>query len=125
MPDVLERIGGEAAAEVLADNLLDGDAALRLRILVALGGARDARPDLPIDPRLLEAALGAEVLGHYRSYQVLGTIQTPGPGPGADRARPARRDARGARADLPAARPAPPAPRLPRGVGRRCSRATP
>ena len=80
LPAVLERIGGEAAAEVLADNLLDGDGSLRLRILVALGGARDARPDLPLDPHLLEAALGAEVLGHYRSYQILGTIQTPGPG---------------------------------------------
>ncbi len=80
IPGVLERIGGEPAAEVLADNLLDGDAALRLKILVALGGARDARPDLPIDPHLLEAALGAEVLGHYRSYQVLGIILQPGPG---------------------------------------------
>jgi len=80
LPDVLERIGGEAAAEVLADNLLDGDASLRLRILVALGGVRDARPNHPIDPRLLESALGAEVLGHYRSYQILGTIQTPGRG---------------------------------------------
>ena len=80
LPEVLERLGGEPAAEVLADNLLDGDAALRLRILVALGSARDARPDLPIDPRLLESALGAEVLGHYRSYQILGTISTPGPG---------------------------------------------
>jgi AAA family ATP:ADP antiporter len=80
IPDVLQGIGGEAAANVLADNLLDGDASLRLRILVALGGARDARPDLPIDHRLLESALGAEVLGHYRSYQILGTIQTPGPG---------------------------------------------
>ena len=80
LPDVLLRLGGEPAAEVLVDNLLDGDAALRLRVLVALGGARDARPDLAIDPGLLESALGAEVLGHYRSYQILGTIQTPGPG---------------------------------------------
>ena len=80
IPGVLERVGGEAAAEVLVDNLLDGDAALRLRILAALGAARDSRPDLRIDPRLLEVALGAEVLGHYRSYQVLGTILTPGPG---------------------------------------------
>jgi hypothetical protein len=80
IPDVLQRIGGERAAEVLADNLLDGDAALRLRILAALGGARDARPDLPIDHELLESALGAEVLGHYRSYQVLGIISAPGPG---------------------------------------------
>jgi ATP:ADP antiporter, AAA family len=79
IPEVLSRAGGEAA-EALADNLLDGDAALRLRILVALGGARDARPELEIDTRLLESALGAEVLGHYRSYQILGTILTPGPG---------------------------------------------
>jgi HEAT repeat protein len=78
--DVLQRMGGEPAAEALAENLLDGDASLRLRILVALGGARDARPDLPIDTRLLESALGAEVLGHYRSYQILGTIQVPGAG---------------------------------------------
>lgn len=80
IPEVLERIGGEPAAAVLSDNLLDGDAALRLRILAALGGARDVRPELPIDPRLLESALGAEVLGHYRSYQILGTISAPGPG---------------------------------------------
>jgi AAA family ATP:ADP antiporter len=80
VPDVLERIGGDLAAETLSDNLLDGDAALRLRILVSLGRLRDARPELRIDPHLLEAALGAEVLGHYRSYQVLGTILTPGPG---------------------------------------------
>ena len=80
IPEVLERIGGERAAEVLADSLLDGDGALRLRILVALAGLRDARPDLPIDPELLESALGAEVLGHYRSYQVLGIISAPGPG---------------------------------------------
>ncbi|HEY8233979.1 MAG TPA: Npt1/Npt2 family nucleotide transporter [Vicinamibacteria bacterium] len=80
IPEVLERAGGDAAVEALTDNLLDGDAALRLRILVALGGARDARPGLEIDTRLLESALGAEVLGHYRSYQILGTILTPGPG---------------------------------------------
>jgi len=79
IPAVLERIGGERAAAVLADNLLDGDAALRLRVLVALAGVRDARPELPLDTRLVEAALGAEVLGHYRSYQVLGTLPA-GPG---------------------------------------------
>ena len=80
IPGVLERLGGAAAAEVLADNLLDGDAALRLRILAALAAARDLQPELAIDSRLLESALGAEVLGHYRSYQVLGTILAPGPG---------------------------------------------
>jgi AAA family ATP:ADP antiporter len=80
IPEVLERVGSEAACEALADNLLDGDASLRLRILVSLGAARDARPSLSIDPRLLESALGAEVLGHYRSYQILGTILAVGAG---------------------------------------------
>jgi HEAT repeat protein len=79
VPEVLARIG-EPAAEVLCESLLDGDAALRLRILTALGSLRDARPELALDARLLEAALGAEVLGHYRSYQVLGTLLPPRPG---------------------------------------------
>ena len=44
---------------------------------------RDERPDVAIDPRPLEAALGAEVLGHYRSYQILGQVGAAGPGAGA------------------------------------------
>jgi AAA family ATP:ADP antiporter len=79
IPSVLERIGTDEAAAVLADHLLDGDAALRLRILVALARMRDARAEVEIDPRPLEAALGAEVLGHYRSYQILGAIAAHGP----------------------------------------------
>ena len=35
---------------------------------------------MAIDPRALEAALGAEVLGHYRSYQILGQVAAGGPG---------------------------------------------
>ncbi|HEX9189854.1 MAG TPA: HEAT repeat domain-containing protein, partial [Vicinamibacteria bacterium] len=77
LPCVLERIGTDEAAELLAEHLLDGDAALRLRILVSLARMRDERRDVAIDPRPLEAALGAEVLGHYRSYQILGRIGGP------------------------------------------------
>lgn len=74
VPAVLERLGSEEAAAALAEHLLDGDATLRLRVLVALGRIRDERQSIPLDPRLLEAALGAEVLGHYRSYQILGQV---------------------------------------------------
>jgi hypothetical protein len=77
---VLERIGTDEAAALLADHLLDGDAGLRLRILVSLARMRDGRADVAIDPRPLDAALGAEVLGHYRSYQILGRIGAPGEG---------------------------------------------
>jgi len=80
IPPVLERIGTDQAAAVLADHLLDGDATLRLKILVALVRIRDERGEVTIDPRPLEAALGAEVLGHYRSYQILGQVAAGGPG---------------------------------------------
>ena len=79
IPPALERIGTDEAVAVLADHLLDGDATLRLRILVALVRIRDERDEVAIDPRPLEAALGAEVLGHYRSYQILGQIGADGP----------------------------------------------
>ncbi|HXK08141.1 MAG TPA: Npt1/Npt2 family nucleotide transporter [Vicinamibacteria bacterium] len=77
LPPVLERIGSDRAAAALAEHLLDGDAGLRLAILVALARMRDERADVEIDPRPLDAALGAEVLGHYRSYQILGQIAAP------------------------------------------------
>jgi HEAT repeat protein len=80
LPAVLERIGSDEAAALLADHLLDGDAGLRLRILVSLARMRDERPDVAIDPRPLEAALGAEILGHYRSYQILGELKAPSGG---------------------------------------------
>jgi AAA family ATP:ADP antiporter len=76
---VLERLGGPAAATTLAEHLLDADAALRLRILTALHSMKESGPGLSIDPRALEAALGAEILGHYRSYQILGTVDARNP----------------------------------------------
>jgi AAA family ATP:ADP antiporter len=79
IPPVLERIGTDAAVAVLAGHLFDADAALRLRILVALVRIRDERGRLAIDPRPLDAALGAEVLGHYRSHQILGRIEASRP----------------------------------------------
>jgi HEAT repeat protein len=75
---VLARLGGPAAAGVLAEHLLDGDAALRLRILGALDRLRESS-GVAVDPRPLEAALGAEILGHYRSYQILGTVNGADP----------------------------------------------
>jgi AAA family ATP:ADP antiporter len=74
IPSVLARIGTDEAIAVLTDHLTDGDATLRLRILVALVGIRDQRGEVPIDAHALEAALGAEILGHYRSYQILGQV---------------------------------------------------
>jgi AAA family ATP:ADP antiporter len=75
LPDLLERIGGNEAARLLADRLLEGHAELRLRALRALGRMREQRPNLEVDPWVLETVLGAEILGHYRSYQILGALE--------------------------------------------------
>ncbi|MGE5127288.1 MAG: HEAT repeat domain-containing protein, partial [Betaproteobacteria bacterium] len=75
---VLAQVGGPAAVDALAELLLDGDAALRLRVLCALGSLQERHGALALEPLALEAALGAEILGHYRSYQVLATIGSDG-----------------------------------------------
>ncbi len=80
VPVILERISTPAAADVLAEHLLEGDATLRLRTLVALVHIRDQHPHIRLEPAALEAALGAEVLGHYRSYQILGQVASIDPG---------------------------------------------
>jgi AAA family ATP:ADP antiporter len=74
-PEILEQIGTDEAAGVLASCLLQGNAEFRLHVLKVLGRMRDRRPELVIDPSALEAVLGAEILGHYRSYQILGALE--------------------------------------------------
>jgi len=74
IPEIMEKIGGGQAGARLAECLFEGDGGLRLRILRAMGRMRDESPSLAIDTRPLEAVLGAEILGHYRSYQILGAL---------------------------------------------------
>jgi HEAT repeat protein len=75
VPELLERIGGDEAAGILSGRLMEGDAELRLRVLRVLAKMREQRPTLEIDGWALEAVLGAEILGHYRSYQILGALE--------------------------------------------------
>ncbi len=74
-PEILEHVGTDEAAGVLAGCLLQGNAEFRLHVLKVLGRLRDRRPELVLDPQALEAVLGAEILGHYRSYQILGALE--------------------------------------------------
>jgi ATP:ADP antiporter, AAA family len=74
LPQVLLQIGSQAAHQVLAESLLDPDVEVRYRIISALNKLQDLHPTWPIDRRMLETVLGAEILGHLRSYQVLGTL---------------------------------------------------
>ena len=74
IPGVLLRIGSTAAEGVLTESLLDGDTVLRFRVLTALNKLRAAGSSRPLDVKLVETVLAAEVMGHLRSYQILGTL---------------------------------------------------
>jgi AAA family ATP:ADP antiporter len=74
IPAVLAAIGTGEAARALKDSLLEPDTQLRFRSIQALNKIYKARPDVDRDPQMIEAVLAAEILGHYRSYQILGTF---------------------------------------------------
>lgn len=71
---LLGRIGTPAAEGMLSEHLLASDPTLRLRIISALNKLHQTHPDIELEPRMVETALGAEILGHYRSYQILGSL---------------------------------------------------
>jgi AAA family ATP:ADP antiporter len=74
IPGVLLLIGTQAAERILVESLLEPDAMLRMRILSALNKLHQTRPELELDRQMVETVLAAEILGHYRSYQLLGTL---------------------------------------------------
>jgi ATP:ADP antiporter, AAA family len=74
IPGVLLRIGSAAAEGALTESLLDGDTVLRFRVLTALNKLRAAGSARPLDIKLVETVLAAEVVGHLRSYQILATL---------------------------------------------------
>jgi AAA family ATP:ADP antiporter len=77
VPSVLLRIGTAAAEHALVASLLESDGTVRHRIIASLNKLKAVRPDIRIDPSVLELLLAAEIAGHYRSYQVLGPLQKP------------------------------------------------
>jgi AAA family ATP:ADP antiporter len=71
MPAVLARVGNPAAANALAENLLESDPELRFRTIRALNDLRRDHPQTAIDPIRLQAALGFEMMLHCRTNQIL------------------------------------------------------
>jgi ATP:ADP antiporter, AAA family len=71
-PDVLLQIGTSEAGSALAENLVQADAELRSKVILALNKLCRLRRDLKLDKQLIESAMVAEMMGHYRSYQILG-----------------------------------------------------
>lgn len=76
LPTVLVRIATAEAERALVGSLLESDGTVRHRIIASLNKLRNARPDIQIDPTVIEVLLAAEIAGHYRSYQMLGPLRT-------------------------------------------------
>ena len=76
VPAILANVGTQLACNVLVECLLDADSRLRLRILSALNTLHHLHPDVGYDAEILEMLLAAEILGHYRSYQILERLET-------------------------------------------------
>jgi ATP:ADP antiporter, AAA family len=75
IPALLASIGTQSASHALMEHLLDGDTIFRYRILSALNNLHRLHPELKCDTQMLETVLAAEILGHYRSYQILDRLQ--------------------------------------------------
>ncbi len=75
LPGVLVRIGTVEAEQVLIGSLLHADPTLRHRVIASLNKLRTVHPEVQLDPAAVELLLAAEIVGHYRSYQVLGPLQ--------------------------------------------------
>ena len=80
IPAVLQRIATPDAEEALTEHLLDRDPVVRLRVVAALNKLRQLHPDRRLEREAVETLLGAEILGHYRSYQMLGGALATGDG---------------------------------------------
>ncbi|MGH9387723.1 MAG: Npt1/Npt2 family nucleotide transporter, partial [Vicinamibacterales bacterium] len=74
VPMVLQTIGSRSAHEVLTESVFDSDVILRYHSITSLNKLAQQHPDRPIDRKLVEAVVAAEIMGHYRSYQMLGTM---------------------------------------------------
>ena len=77
IPFVLASIGSGGAARVLLENLLERDTTLRFKIISGLNKLRRLHPEIELDAQMLETVLAAEILGHYRSYQIMEAIGFP------------------------------------------------
>ncbi|MGD0791962.1 MAG: Npt1/Npt2 family nucleotide transporter [Terriglobales bacterium] len=78
IPAILVKVGTPAAAHVLMENLLESDTTLRFRTISALNKLCRLHPEIETDIQTLETVLAAEILGHYRSYQILDKLGATG-----------------------------------------------
>jgi len=90
LPELLFRIGTANARFVLIDNLTEPDTKIRFRIIRALNRLAQPGP-IRVEMKLVDVVLHAEILGLYRSHQVLGAVERYAASP--EFVEPALRDA--------------------------------
>jgi ATP:ADP antiporter, AAA family len=74
LPKVLLAIGTPMAGSVLLENLMQSDTMLRFRTISALNKLCRQCAEIVLDIQMLETVVAAEIMGHYRSYQILAII---------------------------------------------------
>jgi AAA family ATP:ADP antiporter len=75
IPELLLRVASVDAQQALAANLMERDSRIRFRIITALNKLLQAHPEHRVDRRLVSSVLHAEIVGLYRSHQVLAALQ--------------------------------------------------
>lgn len=80
IPVVLFNVATPAAERALMENLLDSDPTLRFSTIRALNKLHRLHPEIAVDVQMVETVLAAEILGHYRSFQILNSLQVDGHG---------------------------------------------
>jgi AAA family ATP:ADP antiporter len=78
IPPILVSIATAASARLLSDNLLERETSLRFQIISSLNKIHQQHPEIVLDTQLLETVLAAEIMGHYRSYQIMEAFSLPG-----------------------------------------------
>jgi ATP:ADP antiporter, AAA family len=78
IPGILLDIGTAKAAETLAGNLIQAEPELRIKVISSLNKLCEDRGNFEFDRHMIESAMMAEMMGHYRSYQIL-AAQNGGP----------------------------------------------
>ena len=76
IPGVLQAIGTTASQIALAEVVLERDVVLRYNVIAALNKLAQLHPEPLANRFLIESLLEAEIMGHYRSYQVLGSMSS-------------------------------------------------
>jgi AAA family ATP:ADP antiporter len=74
IPDLLVMVAKREAHAPLTANLIQTDSVLRFRIISALNNLHKLYPEIELDTQTIEDVLASEIMSHYRSYQVMSTM---------------------------------------------------